>query len=154
MTVGRISVLNTALTRTVAIILLAGLLPGVKADCWIDSDGFEHCDGLSTGARIGIGIGLWIIFLSLIFAMIVHRRRRAAQANLAFAQQNQQGAFGGQMPYQPQYPPQAYGGAAGIHPHAYDPNAGFAPPASSPPQYYPPPPGAPPVDQGKMPYHV
>ena len=31
------------------------------------------------------------------------------------------------MPYQPQYPPQAYGGAAGIHSYAYDPNAGFAP---------------------------
>jgi hypothetical protein len=31
------------------------------------------------------------------------------------------------MPYQPQYPLQAYGGAAGIHPHVYNPNAGFAP---------------------------
>jgi hypothetical protein len=62
--------------------------------------------------------------------MIVYRRRRAAQANLAFAQQHQQGGgniYGGQMPYQPQYPLQAYGGAAGIHPHVYDPNAGFAP---------------------------
>ena len=35
--VGRMSALSSALTRTVAIILLAGLLPGVKADCWIDS---------------------------------------------------------------------------------------------------------------------
>ena len=32
-----IAALSSALTRTVAIILLAGLLPGVKADCWIDS---------------------------------------------------------------------------------------------------------------------
>jgi hypothetical protein len=68
-----------------------------------------------------------IIFLSLIFSMIVYRRRRAARANLAFTQQNQQGGYGGQVPYQPQYPPQAYGGAAGVHPHSYDPNAGFAP---------------------------
>ncbi|KAN0129000.1 hypothetical protein V8E53_013150 [Lactarius tabidus] len=155
MTVGRISTLSSTLTRTVALILLAALLPAVKADnCWIDDDGYEHCDGLSTGARIGIGIGLWIIFLSLIFSMIVYRRRRAARANLAFTQQHQQGGYGGQTPYQPQYPPQAYGGAAGVHPHSYDPNAGFAPPAGSPPQYYPPPSGAPPVDQGKMPYHV
>ena len=71
-----------------------------------------------------------IIFLALITSLIVYRRRRAARANLAFAQQHQQGGgnvYGGQMPYQPQYPPQAYGGAAGIHSYAYDPNAGFAP---------------------------
>ena len=80
-TVSRIS---PTMTRTVAIILLAGLLPAVKADCWFDSyvsspsylplyspniffshrDGFEHCDGLSTGARIGIGIGLCAYSLS------------------------------------------------------------------------------------------
>lgn len=67
-----------------------------------------------------------MILLSFI---IIYRRRRAAQANLAFAQQHQQGGniYGGQMPYQPQYPPQAYGGAAGMHSYAYDPNAGFAP---------------------------
>jgi hypothetical protein len=75
LTVSRIS---STMTRTVAIILLASLLPAVRADCWFDeyvsrpsyfplyspntlfshSDGYEHCDGLSTGARIGIGIGL------------------------------------------------------------------------------------------------
>lgn len=34
--VARISPFSSALIRTVTIILLAGLLPGVKADCWID----------------------------------------------------------------------------------------------------------------------
>ena len=35
--VGRISALSSALARTIAIILLAGLLPGVQADCWTDA---------------------------------------------------------------------------------------------------------------------
>jgi hypothetical protein len=35
--VGRISALSSTLTRTVALILLAALLPAVKADnCWFD----------------------------------------------------------------------------------------------------------------------
>ncbi|KAI9457320.1 hypothetical protein BJY52DRAFT_1272947 [Lactarius psammicola] len=156
MTVGRRSAFS-ATARTIAAILLAGFLPGVKADCWIDSRGFERCDRLSTAARVGIGIGFFILFLALIFSLVTYRRRRAAQANLAYVHQNQpQGgnvynAYGGQPPYGPQYPPPAHGGPG----YAYDPtNSGFAPPAGSPPQYYPPPPGAPPIDQHKGPYHV
>ena len=34
--VTRITTLSSALIRTAAIILLAGFLPGVKADCWDD----------------------------------------------------------------------------------------------------------------------
>ncbi len=34
--VGRTSTFSAALTRTIVTILLAGLLPGVKADCRID----------------------------------------------------------------------------------------------------------------------
>ncbi|KAF8263620.1 hypothetical protein EI94DRAFT_1832222 [Lactarius quietus] len=155
-TVPRTSAISAALTRTIVLILLSGILPTVKANCWIDNNGYEQCDDLSTGARIGIGIGLWIIFLSLIVSLIMYRRRRAARANLAFTQNQQAGGnlFGGQVPYQPQYPPQAYGGPGGIHPYAYDPNAGFAPPGGSPPQYYPPPTGAPPMEHQKMPYNV
>ena len=35
--VGRTSMLSTASARIIAAVLLAGFLPGVKADCWIDS---------------------------------------------------------------------------------------------------------------------
>ncbi|KAH9167231.1 hypothetical protein EDB89DRAFT_1998543 [Lactarius sanguifluus] len=154
LTVGRTSAFNDALARTIAAILLAGLLPGVRADCWLDSQGFEHCDRLSSAARAGIGLGFFILFLALVFALVTYRRRRAAQANLAYVQQSQHNVggvyngYGGQPPYGPQYPPQAHGGGV------YDPNAGFAPPAGSPPQYYPPPPGAPPVEQYKGSYNV
>jgi len=152
MTVKRISTFSPALTRTLAIIILAGLLPGVKANCWFDSGGNEHCDNLSTAARIAIGAGLFLLLLALIFSMTTYRRRRAAQANLAYIQQNQQGGgnafsgYGGQPAYAPQYPPQTYGGPQYI--------AGYTPPATSPPQYYPPPPGAPPVEHQKGSYHV
>jgi len=82
-----------------------------------------------------------ILFLALIFSLVTYRRRRAAQANLAYVVQGQpQGgnvynAYGGQPPYAPQYPPQAHGGPGGVPDYAYDPNAGYAPvrPTSSPP---------------------
>ncbi|KAI0247370.1 hypothetical protein BJV78DRAFT_1246416 [Lactifluus subvellereus] len=48
------------LFRILTAILLAGFLPGVRArqNCWIDSNGFEHCDDrLSSGARAAIGLG-------------------------------------------------------------------------------------------------
>ncbi|KAH9013633.1 hypothetical protein EDB83DRAFT_287062 [Lactarius deliciosus] len=156
LTVGRTPAFNDALARTIAAILLASLLPGVRAECWLDSEGFRHCDRLSSAARAGIGLGFFLLFLALVFSLVTYRRRRAAQANLAYVQQNQHNVggvyngYGGQPPYGPQYPPQAHGGPGGM----YDPNAGFAPPAGSPPQYYPPPPGAPPVDQHKGSYHV
>jgi hypothetical protein len=55
------------------------------------------------------------------FSMVTYRRRRAAQANLAYVQQSGGNAYGGQPAYAPQYPPQVYGGTP------YDPNSGFAP---------------------------
>ncbi|KAH9167229.1 hypothetical protein EDB89DRAFT_1998537 [Lactarius sanguifluus] len=52
--VGRTSTFSAALTRTIVAILLADLLPGVKADCTIDRFGNEHCT-LSVAARVGFG---------------------------------------------------------------------------------------------------
>jgi hypothetical protein len=57
---------------------------------------------------------------------MIRRRRRNAQANLAFIQPqpgNQFGNNGGSQPFPPQYPPQAYNSS----PYVYDPATGFAP---------------------------
>jgi hypothetical protein len=54
---------------------------------------------------------------------MIYRRRRAAQANLAYTRQTGGNQFGGPSPFPPQYPPNAYNGS----PYAYDPATGFAP---------------------------
>ena len=92
-TVGRTSTSSLVLTRALAIILLAGILPGVKA-CWIDeyaprqfqfpplltgfifslSDGVEHCSDFSPAARIGIGLGLCACTPSFSFLHITQKR--------------------------------------------------------------------------------
>ncbi|KAI0247372.1 hypothetical protein BJV78DRAFT_1285606 [Lactifluus subvellereus] len=114
------------LFRILTAILLAGFLPGVRAYCWIDSNDVERCDGLSAAARSAIGLGFFLLFLGLIFGTIFYRRRRNAQANLAYTRQtmggNQFGYGGGPGPFVPQYPPQTYNGS----PYAYDPSTGFA----------------------------
>ncbi|KAI0296747.1 hypothetical protein B0F90DRAFT_1744784 [Multifurca ochricompacta] len=164
MTIRSVSTINlggsVALARFLTAIVFLAILPGVKADCWFENDGTEHCNGLSSAARAGIGLGFFLVFLGLLAAILVHRRRQSAQANLIYVQQsrpqgggNQQYGFGpgvggggggGQGFYgPPQYPPQAYNN--GAIPYPYDPSTGFAPPAGNlPPQYYAPPPGPPP----------
>jgi len=151
--IGRTSVFTTASTRIFTAILLVGFLPGVSATCWIDeSSNREFCDGLSPAARVGIGIGFFLLFMAVVFGLVGYRRRRFARSNLAYINQtgnpnaygNSYGYGGGPPPFGPQYPPQAHGS-----PYGYDPATGFAPPASSPPQYYAPPPGAPPVRSPK-----
>lgn len=54
----------------------------------------------------------------------MYRRRRNAQANLAYTRQTMGGGSygGGPGPYAPQYPPQTYNGS----PYTYDPTTGFA----------------------------
>ncbi|KAH9059640.1 hypothetical protein EDB87DRAFT_752195 [Lactarius vividus] len=152
LTVERTSIFSTQ-TRTIVIILLADLLPSVKADCWIDSDGFEHCKR-SLASRLGIAVAssIFISILAWSLGTCGRRRRRAAVAKLANAQKNQQNGesanngSSGQPPNAPRYPPQAHSGPDIVFQYAYDPNTGFAPPARSPPQYYMPPPGAPLVE--------
>ncbi|KAH8981418.1 hypothetical protein EDB92DRAFT_1897856, partial [Lactarius akahatsu] len=159
---GRTSAFGAAQTRTIVIILLADLLPGVKADpdpwadCWIE---FIHP---ARGARAGIYLGLFILFLALfyflalIFSLVTYRRRRAPQANLQHQpnDENTDNGHDGLPPYSPQYPPQAQGVPRDVSDYAYDPNGRVAPPAGSPPQYHPPLPGAPFVEHHKGPYHV
>ncbi|KAH9059639.1 hypothetical protein EDB87DRAFT_1684482 [Lactarius vividus] len=156
--VRRPSIFNTALTRTIVVILFAGLLPGVKADCWVDWDGFEHCS-LGVPARVGLGFALFFLLVVAIW-YLRYRWRRAAGISLADALQNQQKAGNanngsdGQPPYAPQYPPQAHGSPGTVPHYAYYPNAGFAPPALSPLQSHAPSPIGPPVEQYRGPYHV
>ncbi|KAH9019743.1 hypothetical protein EDB84DRAFT_1516373 [Lactarius hengduanensis] len=168
--VGRTSTFGAA--RTIAIILLADLLPGIKADpdpwaeCWIEfihpARGVLHCYHLSAAARAGIYLGLFVLFLALfyvlalIFSLVTYRRRRAPQTNQQH-QPNDESAYNGHdglPPYVHQYPLQAQGVPGDVLDYAYDPNARVAPPAGSPPQYHPPPPGAPLVEHHKGPYHV
>ncbi|KAH9021064.1 hypothetical protein EDB85DRAFT_2001583 [Lactarius pseudohatsudake] len=150
-TVGRTSTFSAALTRTIVAILLAGLLPGVKADCSIDWDDFEHC-GLGVPARVGLGFGLFFL-LVVVISFLRYRWRRAARISLANALQNQRKAGNanngsdGPPPYAPRYPPQAHGSPGAVPHYAYYPNTGF------PPNYAPLPVG-PPVEQYRGPYHV
>ncbi|KAH9013631.1 hypothetical protein EDB83DRAFT_287816 [Lactarius deliciosus] len=155
---GRSSTFSAAQTRTIVAILLADLLPGVKADCTVDRFGDEHCT-LSVAARVGLGFLLAFLIIALAWYMR-YRHRRAAQIYIANALQNQQnarsannGSGGPRPPNTPQYPPPARGSPGAVPLYAYDPSTGFAPPARSPPQYYTPPPGMPPVEQYKVPYH-
>ncbi|KAI9457321.1 hypothetical protein BJY52DRAFT_508045 [Lactarius psammicola] len=154
MIVGRTSAFGTAQVR-------AGVKVDPQADCWIEwiapASGILHCSHLSTAARAGIGLGLVILFLALIyflalvFSLVTYRRRRVAQANQGH-QPNGGSAYNGHdglPPYAPQYQPQGQGGPSGIPDYAYDPNAEFAPPAGSPPQYH-----SPPIERHKGPYHV
>ncbi|KAH9979396.1 hypothetical protein BGW80DRAFT_1455117 [Lactifluus volemus] len=145
MTFGRTSSFSKPLFLTV--IWLVGLLPVVRADCWIDVEtNIEHCDGLSSAARLGIGLAFFFLFFAVLMSLMIRRRRRNAQANLAFIQPqpgNQFGNNGGSQPFPPQYPPQAYNSS----PYVYDPATGFAPPTNSPPHYAPPP-GVPPISSG------
>ncbi|KAI9457323.1 hypothetical protein BJY52DRAFT_1272975 [Lactarius psammicola] len=155
MTVGRTSTISAALSRTIAAILLVDLLPGVKADCWIDWYGYEHCS-LSVSARVGLAFAILILVTAMAW-FARWRWRRAAPADPTYAQQNQPNggsAFNGQPPYAPQYPPQALGGLNGVPQYAYNPNTGFAPPPGLPPQNYPLPPGALQVEHHKEPSHV
>ncbi|KAH9009647.1 hypothetical protein EDB85DRAFT_2056478, partial [Lactarius pseudohatsudake] len=73
--------MSTALTRTIVAILLAGLIPGVKADCSIDWDDFEHC-GLGVPARVGLGFGLFFLLVVVIsLANALQNQRKAGNAN-------------------------------------------------------------------------
>ncbi|KAH9961877.1 hypothetical protein BJV74DRAFT_954523 [Russula compacta] len=129
--VGRTSPFSITSTRILTATLLVSFLPAVRADCYINGDGYEVCDGLSPGARAGIGIAIFALFLLAITAMLAYRRRRANRANLAYIHQTQQGGGGmygnpyGPPPPQPQYPPQTYNSADPSYP--YDPRSGFAP---------------------------
>ncbi|KAI0275761.1 hypothetical protein BGY98DRAFT_38741 [Russula aff. rugulosa BPL654] len=132
--------LSKTSTQIVAIILLAGFLPGAKANCYIDNNGYETCDGLSNLARALIGVAFFLAFLGILFSMFAYRRRRNRRANLAYIQQVQPGTggvyngAGGPPPFTPQYPPPAHNGLN--YPYNYDPSSGFAPPSGAPPQYY------------------
>ncbi|KAF8489516.1 hypothetical protein F5888DRAFT_1160065 [Russula emetica] len=141
MSIGRLSsmlsIASTS-TRIVAVILLAGFLPGAKADCWVDENTNEEtCDGLSNLARALIGLAFFLVFLGVIFSLFAFRRRRNRQANLAYIQQTRQGSggasygspystgAGGPPPFAPQYPPPTHNGVN--YPYNYDPASGFAP---------------------------
>ncbi|KAH8981421.1 hypothetical protein EDB92DRAFT_188873 [Lactarius akahatsu] len=142
-TVRRTSTFSAAQTRPIVAILLANLLPGVKADCTIDRFGDEHCT-LSVAARVGLSLALVFLLVATAWYMR-YRRRRAAQIYIADALQNQlkanNGSGGAGPPNAPQYPPRVHSPGAVPH-YTYDPDTGFVPPAHSPPPYYTPPPGA------------
>ncbi|KAI0337138.1 hypothetical protein BDW22DRAFT_1364484 [Trametopsis cervina] len=134
-------------------VLAISCLPGARADCFIDGDGFEHCS-LSNSARIGITIAIIIIGLIAIASAVSYRQRRMRNAAIFTNQptvNNQNVAYGngrypsgydtqgGYFPNGPQYPPHAYG--------AYPPpdNTYGSPANPAPPAYYPPPSGPPPT---------
>jgi hypothetical protein len=59
-------------------------------------------------------LNIVLFFLTLFLGTIAYRRRRNAQADLAFSRQIQGGQYGyngGLSPFPPQYPPQTYGGS-------------------------------------------
>jgi len=145
MTLGRTSPFSKPLFPILTVILLAGFLPGVRAACWFsENTGNEQCDTpLSTAARAAIALAIFLFFLTLFLGTIAYRRRRNAQADLAFTRQIQGGQYGyngGLSPFPPQYPPQTYGGS----PSAYYPTMSYVSPAVFTPQYAPPP-GVPPI---------
>ncbi|KAI9432289.1 hypothetical protein H4582DRAFT_1118928 [Lactarius indigo] len=171
--VRRISTFSAAQTRNMTTILLAGLLPGVKAepdpwaDCWIEfihaGTGILHCNHLSAAARARIYLGLFVLFLvlfyflALIFLLVTYRPRRVVRTNQQHQPNDDESTNtdeDGLPPYVHQYPPQAQGVPEDVPDCVCDPNEGAAPPTGSPPRYYPPPPSESPVEYHKGLHHV
>ena len=71
-------------------------------------------DRFSTAARIGIAVASFVVIFAILLAYTMYRRRKTAQANMAFvhAPQNQQ------QGYPDQYPPPPQGGFSGTPPGA------------------------------------
>ncbi|KAF8468617.1 hypothetical protein DFH94DRAFT_776064 [Russula ochroleuca] len=142
---------STAFTRIFAVTLLAGFLPGVKADCWRDRDGSRVCDGMGSLAWIMIGLSILVVSLAVYFIFSYCWKQRKRR-KLARAQQIQRGngaayrseyGFDGPRPFAPQAPTPAHNGLNS--PYNYDTTRGFAQPSVRSPQYRPQPPGVPPV---------
>jgi len=140
------------MTRTlVATSLVLALSPLVRAEnCYYNSFGQEYCSGLSNGARIGIGVGVFVVGVILICALGAMRRRRVRRINKAYALAQQNGGSGGLQP-QP-----GFGGGSYRPSSGYGPNAGqtqYPQQAYAPggPGTYAPPPGPPPVNNAYKP---
>ncbi|CAE6446923.1 unnamed protein product [Rhizoctonia solani] len=149
-----------------SLVLALANLPVVDAarSCYYDRWGRYRCrNRLSTGARIGLGIGVafaGLILLGLLCCMIILRRRRARRLNGGdgpfhhdkhpqqpanyqpypgggpeYATQNAHGVGTPNYPVnEPQFPAPSYQG-----------NGNYAPPNGPPPNHYAPPPGPPPA---------
>ncbi|KAJ3521131.1 hypothetical protein NM688_g9060 [Phlebia brevispora] len=109
-------------------------LPSVRADCFLDEFGVQHCS-LSNGARIGIAVAIVILALLFIASAMAIRQRRLRSTNYAYygpsANAQNVNNYAGPPPgnYLPTYSPGYYPGAPQYPPpaHSYDPQSGFAP---------------------------
>lgn len=95
------------MTTLKVLFALSCLTLAVSADeyCYYDSYNNIVCrNRLSTGARIAIAVTSFVVISAILLAFTMRRRRRTAQANMAFvhASQNQQQGYPNQYPLQNQ----------------------------------------------------
>jgi len=125
--------MSTLLSLLLTILISSHL--AAASSCYYDSFGYRRCSALSNGARIGIGIGFFVLGIFLIFLILFQRRRRMANRNTILLQHQQQqqpaqwGALGGAAPYnagtpygQPYGQQQPYAQPAG---YQYPNNTGY-----------------------------
>ncbi|KAI0034809.1 hypothetical protein K488DRAFT_83651 [Vararia minispora EC-137] len=150
---------------TLATVLLASFLPAVQANCFRNyDDGFydgeRRC--LSTGARIGIAIGVAIFAFILVLSIYYYTRSRSSRGGTVVIAQGAPApniappplpppTFYGALPSQTNFgrPPTSQGGFVD-HGTAFAPPPGpppapaaaFAGPPDAPPEYMAPPPNS------------
>jgi len=101
----------SGISRLILLVSFANLA-AAQQTCYYDTYGIRRCgSSLAYGARIGIGIGIAVLFCLIIGCIGASRRRRVNKANLMYI--NQSG------PNQPYQPPQQYQPQPG-----YDPSYG------------------------------
>ncbi|KAG8895818.1 hypothetical protein FRB99_000326 [Tulasnella sp. 403] len=131
-------------------LLTLALATTVRADCWYDAYGYYRCSGLSRGARIGIGIAVFVLSILAIIFFSIARKRRIQNYNKRLALQQQQGLQ--QQPYQPGYGPAGYTNEAPYGNQQWNGagNAAYPPSTHHTGSYAAaPPPGPPPPPQGE-----
>ncbi|GJJ09003.1 hypothetical protein Clacol_003224 [Clathrus columnatus] len=118
--------LNTQFT-IISLLLLINTARVHARQC-IQVSGRTVCRGLSTGARVGIGIGVIVLAMILLGLLCCCRRRRLHRRNLGYLSEpnNGQPQVSQNQSTLPAYPPQAYGQKNLNNPQ-------YAPPPGQPP---------------------
>jgi len=98
------------MTTFTVLFTLSLLSPTVMADRYCTSNGIDYVCGnrLSPAIRIAIAAACFVIVFAILLTYRMHRRRRFAQANMAFVVPHNQ-----QQVYPNQYPPPPQGGFFG-----------------------------------------